>query len=52
MADDQTDIGWWPGRSCCHRRSGSRISPVAGRTLTFILNESHRIFHADAYLGI
>lgn len=23
-----------------------------GRTLTFILNELHRIFHADAYLGI
>ncbi|HET6875681.1 MAG TPA: hypothetical protein VFH70_12920 [Acidimicrobiales bacterium] len=24
----------------------------AGRTLTFILNELHRILHADAYLGI
>ena len=23
-----------------------------GRTLTFILNELHRIFHSDAYLGI
>lgn len=34
------------------RNDARHLAWHEGRNLTFILNELHRIFHADAYLGI